>query len=44
MEVALERTIAYTRERQAVGRPLTGHQAVRHKLAELATTPTPVAA
>jgi acyl-CoA dehydrogenase len=38
MEVALERTIAYTRERQAFGRPLTGHQAVRHRLAELATT------
>jgi acyl-CoA dehydrogenase len=38
MEVALERTIAYTKERQAFGRPLTGHQAVRHRLAELATT------
>ena len=36
--LALERTIAYTRERQAFGRPLTGHQAVRHRLAELATT------
>jgi acyl-CoA dehydrogenase len=38
MHVALERTIAYTRERQAFGRPLTGHQAVRHRLVELATT------
>jgi acyl-CoA dehydrogenase len=38
MRVALERTIAYTRERQAFGRPLTGHQVVRHRLAELATT------
>ena len=38
MDVALERTIAYTRERQAFGRPLTGHQAVRHRLVELATT------
>ncbi len=38
MDVALERTIAYTRERHAFGRPLTGHQAVRHRLAELATT------
>jgi len=38
MHVALERTIAYTRERRAFGRPLTGHQAVRHRLAELATT------
>ncbi len=37
MDVALERTLAYTRERQAFGRPLTGHQAVRHRLAELAT-------
>ena len=38
MHVALERTIAYTREREAFGRPLTGHQAVRHRLVELATT------
>ena len=38
MDVALERTLAYTKERQAFGRPLTGHQAVRHRLAELATT------
>jgi acyl-CoA dehydrogenase len=38
MDVALERTIAYARERRAFGRPLTGHQAVRHRLAELLTT------
>ena len=38
MHVAIERTIAYTKERNAFGRPLTGHQAVRHKLASLATT------
>jgi acyl-CoA dehydrogenase len=38
MDVALERTIAYTRERHAFGRPLTEHQAVRHRLADLATT------
>jgi alkylation response protein AidB-like acyl-CoA dehydrogenase len=38
MDVALERTIAFTRERRAFGRPLTGHQAVRHRLVELATT------
>jgi acyl-CoA dehydrogenase len=38
MHVAIERTIAYTAGRQAFGRSLTGHQAVRHKLAELATT------
>jgi acyl-CoA dehydrogenase len=44
MDVALERTIAFTRERQASGRPLTGHQAVRHRLVELATTATPAAA
>jgi acyl-CoA dehydrogenase len=38
MDVALERTIAFARERQAFGRALTGHQAVRHRLVELATT------
>jgi acyl-CoA dehydrogenase len=38
MDVALERTLQYTQERQAFGRPLTGHQVVRHRLAELATT------
>jgi acyl-CoA dehydrogenase len=38
MEVALERTIAYARQRRAFGRPLTGHQAVRHRLAELQTS------
>jgi acyl-CoA dehydrogenase len=38
MDVALERTIAFSRERRAFGRALTGHQAVRHRLVELATT------
>ena len=38
MDAAIERTIAYTRERQAFGRALTGHQVVRHKLVDLATT------
>ena len=38
MDVALERTLEYTKERQAFGRALTGHQVVRHRLAELATT------
>jgi acyl-CoA dehydrogenase len=38
MQAALERTIAYTKEREAFGRPLTGHQVVRHRLADLATT------
>jgi acyl-CoA dehydrogenase len=38
MQVALEKTIAYTQAREAFGRPLTKHQAIRHRLAELATT------
>jgi alkylation response protein AidB-like acyl-CoA dehydrogenase len=38
MQVAFERTAAYARERRAFGKPLTGHQAVRHRLAEIATT------
>ncbi len=36
-ERALEDTIAYLRERQAFGGPLTDKQVVRHKLADLAT-------
>jgi acyl-CoA dehydrogenase len=38
MTAALEKTMAYTQERQAFGRPLTGHQAIRHRLADLHTT------
>ncbi len=38
MHFAIERTIAFCRERRAFGKPLTGHQTVRHKLTELATT------
>jgi len=38
MHAAIERTIAYTQERKAFGRTLTGHQVVRHKLVDLATT------
>ena len=38
MHAAVEKTVAYTQERQAFGRPLTGHQVVRHKLVDLATT------
>ena len=38
MDVALERTLAYTRERTAFGRPVAGHQAIRHKLVDVATT------
>jgi acyl-CoA dehydrogenase len=38
MQSAWERTVAFARERQAFGRPLTGHQAIRHKLVDLATS------
>jgi acyl-CoA dehydrogenase len=38
MQAAYEKTVAYARERQAFGRPLTGFQALRHKLADIATT------
>ena len=34
---ALEDTIAFARQRQAFGGPLTGKQVIRHKLADLAT-------
>jgi acyl-CoA dehydrogenase len=38
MRLAWERTAAFARERHAFGRPLSGHQAIRHKLADLATS------
>src|SRR5438132_3164524 len=38
MQLAWERTAAFAREREAFGRPLTGHQAIRHRLADLATS------
>ncbi|HEY0515472.1 MAG TPA: acyl-CoA dehydrogenase family protein, partial [Solirubrobacteraceae bacterium] len=38
MRLAWERTAAYAAERHAFGRPLSGHQAIRHKLADLATS------
>jgi acyl-CoA dehydrogenase len=38
MQLAWERTAAYAREREAFGKPLSGHQVIRHKLADLATT------
>ena len=38
MQAAWDKTVAYTQERHAFGRPLTGHQAVRHRLADLAAT------
>ena len=37
MAFALERTVAFALERRAFGRPIGHHQAIRHKLAELAT-------
>lgn len=38
MEVALERTISYTKEREAFGRPVFGFQNTKFSLAEAATT------
>jgi acyl-CoA dehydrogenase len=38
MQTAYERTASYARERTAFGRPLSKHQAIRHKLADLATS------
>ncbi|HLL92174.1 MAG TPA: acyl-CoA dehydrogenase family protein, partial [Solirubrobacteraceae bacterium] len=38
MQIAWERTAEFARERKAFGRPLSGHQAIRHKLADLATS------
>ena len=38
MQLAWERTAEFARQRHAFGRPLTGHQAIRHKLADLATS------
>jgi len=37
MHRAIEATIAFAKQREAFGRPLTGHQAIAHKLADLAT-------
>jgi acyl-CoA dehydrogenase len=38
MQEAFDRTLAYTSEREAFGRPIAKFQAVRHQLADLATT------
>jgi acyl-CoA dehydrogenase len=38
MRMAYERTVAFAKERNAFGKPLTGFQALRHKLADIATT------
>jgi acyl-CoA dehydrogenase len=36
MQVAFEKTLQYALERRAFGRPIGKHQAIRHKLAEIA--------
>lgn len=36
-ELAYRESIAYARERNAFGKPITGHQVIRHKLADMAT-------
>jgi acyl-CoA dehydrogenase len=38
MQIAWERTAAFARERHTFGRPLSSHQAIRHKLVDLATS------
>ena len=38
MGLAWERTAEFARERQAFGRPLSGHQVIRHRLADLAAS------
>jgi acyl-CoA dehydrogenase len=38
MQLAYERTAQYARERTAFGRPIAKHQAIRHKLADLAAS------
>jgi acyl-CoA dehydrogenase len=38
MQLAWERTAEFARERNAFGRPLSGHQAIHHRLADLATS------
>ncbi|HVA18732.1 MAG TPA: acyl-CoA dehydrogenase family protein [Solirubrobacteraceae bacterium] len=38
MTLAWERTAQFAQERNAFGRPLSGHQAIRHKLVDLATS------
>jgi acyl-CoA dehydrogenase len=38
MQLAWERTAAFARERHAFGRPLSGHQVIRHRLVDLASS------
>ncbi len=40
MEGAVERTIAYAKERETFGKPILGHQVVRHALVEAQTKTT----
>jgi acyl-CoA dehydrogenase len=36
MQATFERTMQYAQERETFGRPLAGHQVIRHKLADMA--------
>ncbi len=38
MQLAWERTASFARERNAFGRPLSGHQVIRHRLVDLASS------
>jgi acyl-CoA dehydrogenase len=38
MQATFERTLEFAKERRAFGRPIGSHQAIRHKLAEIALT------
>jgi acyl-CoA dehydrogenase len=38
MQVAYDKTVAFAQERTAFGKPLVKHQALRHKLTDVATT------
>src|SRR5207342_2720099 len=38
MQVAFDKTVRYALERTAFGKPIGQHQAIRHRLAEIATT------
>jgi acyl-CoA dehydrogenase len=38
MQLAWERTVAFAQDRHTFGRPLAGHQVIRHRLVDLATS------
>jgi acyl-CoA dehydrogenase len=38
MQAAFERTLKFASERRTFGKPISSHQVIRHKLAEIATT------